>query len=171
VAEANYIGSRGANMYVKRDINRFNGDLLDGTLNRILPGFSSIGYTDATDKSHYHGAALSVRVQRSDINLGVAYTLGKAVDRSSSATPPQRPDAYGPADQDEGLSDFDVKQKLAVSLNWKLPGPSSTGAAKALLGGWQLAGVLLAQSGTPYSVVVHARLHAGAQRRGCDRRQ
>jgi hypothetical protein len=152
VAEANYIGSRGGNMYVKRDINRFNGDLLDGTLNRILPGFSTIGYTDATDKSHYHGAALSLRVQRKDVNLGVAYTLGKAIDRSSSATPPQRPDAYGPADQDEGYSDFDVKQKVAVSLNWKLPGPAS-GAGKAVLGGWQLAGVLLAQSGTPYSVI------------------
>ena len=30
-------------------------------------------------------------------------------------------------------------------------GPSG-GAAKAILGGWQLAGVLLAQSGTPYTV-------------------
>jgi hypothetical protein len=152
VVEANYIGSRGGNMYVKRDINRFNGDLLDGRLDRILPGFSNINYTDATDKSHYHGVALGLRVNRKDVNLGVAYTLGKAIDRSSSATPPQRPDAYGPPDQDEGPSDFDVRHKLAVSLNWKLPGPSS-GAAKAVLGGWQLAGVLLAQSGTPYSVV------------------
>ena len=42
--------------------------------------------------------------------------------------------------------------KLAVSLNYKIPGPSA-GAARAILGGWQLAGVLIRQSGTPYTVV------------------
>jgi len=174
VVEANYIGSRGRNMYVKRDINRFNGDLLDGTLNRILPGFASIGYTDATDVSHYNGVALGLRVSRTDLNFGLAYTLGKAIDRSSSATPPQRPDAYGPPDQDEGPSDFDVRHKLAASLNYKIPGPAE-GAARALLGGWQVAGVLIAQSGTPYSVVctrgfVAVRNAAGAivGNSGCD---
>jgi hypothetical protein len=152
VVEANYIGSRGRSMYVKRDINRYTGDLLDGRLDRILPGFSSIAYTDASDVSHYNGLAFGLKVNRSDLNLGIAYTLGKAIDRSSSATPPQRPDAHGPADQDEGLSDFDVRHKIAVSLNYRLPGPSA-GAARAILGGWQLAGVLIKQSGTPYSVV------------------
>jgi hypothetical protein len=38
-----------------------------------------------------------------------------------------------------------------VSLNWNLPGPSE-GVGKVLLGGWQLSGVLLAQTGTPYTV-------------------
>jgi hypothetical protein len=174
VVEANYIGSRGRSMYVKRDINRFTGDLLDGRLDRILPGFSSIGYTDASDKSHYNGVALGLRVNRKDLTFGAAYTLGKAIDRSSSATPAQRPDAYGPADQDEGPSDFDVRHKLAVSWNWKLPGPSA-GTARAVLGGWQLGGVLIAQSGTPYSVVctrgfVAVRNAAGAivGNSGCD---
>jgi hypothetical protein len=154
VAEANYIGSRGRQMYYRWDINRFTGDLLDGRLDRILPGFAGINYAQAIDESHYNGVAFGLRVQKSNINLGAAYTLGKATDRSSSATvgpATQRPDAYGPDDQDEGPSDFDTRHKVAVSLNWTLPGPSS-GAAKAILGGWQLAGVMLYQSGTPFSV-------------------
>jgi hypothetical protein len=174
VAEANYIGSRGRNMYIRRDINRFNGDLLDGSLNRILPGFSGIGYTEAADESHYHGATLSLKVNRKDLNVGAAYSLGKAIDRSSRFDPTQRPDAYGPADQDEGLADFDVRHKIAVSLNWNLPGPAS-GAAKAILGGWQLAGVMIRQSGTPYTVFcgrgfVPVRNAAGAivGNSGCD---
>jgi hypothetical protein len=174
VVEANYIGSRGGNMYTRWDINRYSGDLLDGRLDRILPGFSAINYAQAIDKSHYNGVAVGLKVNRSDINLGFAYTLGKATDRSSTATPPQRPDAYGPNDQDEGPSDFDIRHKVAVSLNWKLPGPSS-GAAKAIIGGWQFAGVLLAQSGTPYSVIctrgfVPIRNTAGAivGNSGCD---
>jgi hypothetical protein len=154
VIEADYIGSRGGNMYYRWDINRFTGDLIDGSLNRILPGFAAINYAQAVDESSYNGFTLAARVQRSDLHLGAAYTFGKATDRSSSATvgpATQRPDAYGPDDQDEGPSDFDIRHKLAVSLNWNLPSPSS-GAAKTVLGGWQLSGVLLAQSGTPYTV-------------------
>jgi hypothetical protein len=174
MVEANYIGSRGRDMYVKRDINRFAGDLLDGRLDRILPGFSSIGYTDASHESRYHGLALGLRVNRRDLTLGAAYTLGNAVDQSSGSTPAQRPDAHGPDDQDEGPSDHDVRHKVALSWNWKIPGPSS-GTAKALLGGWQLGGVLVGQSGTPYSVVctrgfVAVRNAAGAivGNSGCD---
>jgi hypothetical protein len=150
VVEADYIGSRGHHMYQGGDINRFAGDLLDGRLDRILPGFSSITFRRAIDESRYNGGALAVKVHRNDVNLGVAYTLGKAIDRSSTFGT-QRQDAYGPDNQDEGPADFDVRHKVALSLNWKLPGPSS-GAAKAILGGWQLGGVMIAQSGTPFTV-------------------
>jgi hypothetical protein len=173
VVEANYIGSRGNKMYVKWNINRFDGDLLDGRLDRILPGFGAINYTDALDTSHYNGLALGMRVNRHDLNLGLAYTLGKAIDRSSSFNS-QRVDAYGPNNQDDGPADIDIRHKLAVSVNYKLPSPSG-GAGKAILGGWQLAGVLLAQSGTPYTVFcgrgfVPIRNAAGAivGNSGCD---
>jgi hypothetical protein len=174
VVEANYIGSRGANQYTRWDINRFNGDLLDGRLDRILPGFSQINFAQAIDKSHYNGLAVGARVSRKDLNLGLAYTLGKATDRSSTATPTQRPDAYGPDNQDEGPSDFDIRHKVAMSLNYKLPGPSA-GAARAILGGWQFGGVLIAQTGTPFTVFcgrsfVPVRNAAGAiiGNSGCD---
>jgi hypothetical protein len=174
VVEANYIGSRGNNQYTRWDINRYNGDLLDGRLDRILPGFAAINYAQAIDKSHYNGLALGARVTRKDLNLGLAYTLGKATDRSSTATPTQRPDAYGPDDQDEGPSDFDIRHKVAMSLNYKLPGPSA-GAARAILGGWQLGGVLIAQTGSPFTVFcgrgfVPVRNAAGAivGNSGCD---
>jgi hypothetical protein len=160
VVEANYIGSRGSDMYYRWDVNRFAGDLLDGRLDRIMPGFAAVNYMQAVDQSHYNGASLSVRVQRSDINLGAAYTYGKAIDNSSSFSGTQRPDAYGPNDQDEGPTDFDIRQKLALSLNWKLPSPAS-GVARALFGGWQIAGILLAQSGSPYTVFCGASFTAG----------
>ena len=43
-----------------------------------------------------------------------------------------------------------------MSVNWKLPEPSS-GGLRNILGGWQIAGVLLAQTGTPFSVVCNGR--------------
>jgi hypothetical protein len=113
-------------------------------------------YGQAIDKSHYNGATVSARVNRTDIQFGGAYTIGRATDYSSTITPPDRPDAFGPASQDKGRSDADIPNKLSLHANWRIPGPSS-GIAKALAGGWQVASVLIAQSGLPFYVVCNGR--------------
>ena len=105
VLEGDYIGSRGSDMYVRYDVNRFNGDLLDGRFDGIIPGVSQLLYGQAIDKSHYNGVTAAARLNRADLQFGAAYTLGKATDDSSTATPPARPDANGPAAQDEGPSE------------------------------------------------------------------
>jgi Carboxypeptidase regulatory-like domain/TonB dependent receptor len=154
--EADYIGSRGSNAYRKFDINRFSGDMLDGRFDGILPGFSAINHTESTDGSTFNGGTVAVKMNRADLQFGAAYTFGKATDRSSSFSAPGRPDAYGPPNQDKGPADFDVRQKLALSANWDVPSPSD-GLARALGGGWKVAGVLIAQTGTPFSVVCNNR--------------
>jgi hypothetical protein len=159
VVEADYIGSRGNNAYFKWNINRFNGDLFDGKFDGILPGFAAINYTDSTDKSTFHGGTVAVKVNRTALNFGGSYTFGRATDYSSTFSPPQRPDAYGPASQDKGRADFDVPQKVALWAAWMVPSPPS-GVAKAILGGWQTSGVLIAQSGTPFSVICEGRAFA-----------
>jgi hypothetical protein len=156
VLEGDYVGSRGRNMYIRYDINRYNGDLLDGRFDGIMPGVSSLLFGQALDSSHYNGGTVSARMNRVELQFGAAYTLGKAIDESSTATPPNRPDAYGPPSQDKGPADFDIRQKLSLSGNWMIPGPSG-GPARAFLGGWQVAGVLIAQSGTPFSVVCNGK--------------
>jgi hypothetical protein len=154
--EADYLGSRGRNAYRKFDINRFNGDMLDGRYDGILPGFSQINYTESTDRSDFHGGTVAFKVNRAAVKLGAAYTFGKATDLSSSFSAAGRPDAYGLPDQDKGPADFDVRQKIVLSANWLLPSPAG-GLARALGGGWQLAGTLLRQTGTPFSVVCTGR--------------
>jgi hypothetical protein len=173
--EADYIGSRGNNMYVRYNVNRFNGDLFDGRFDGLIPGVSSLLYGQSIDKSHYHGGTLALRASRGTVQFGTAYTLGKATDFSSTITPPQRPDAFGPPQQDEGPSDFDIRHKLSASVNWRIPGPAG-GVARTLAGGWQVASVVIAQSGTPFTVVCNGRrftpiLDAGGRivgNSGCD---
>jgi hypothetical protein len=156
VAEADYIGSIGRSMYLRYNVNRYNGDMLDGRFDGIMPGVSALLFGQSIDKSHYNGATFAFRTNYADLQFGGAYTIGKAIDFSSTITPPQRPDAFGPAEQDEGPSDFDIRHKLSMSVNWKIPGPSS-GTAHAFLDGWQVAGVLIAQSGVPFTVVCNGR--------------
>jgi hypothetical protein len=143
-------------MYVRFNVNRFNGDLFDGRLDRIIPGVSSLLFGQAIDRSRYHGGTLAFKTNYTDLNMGGAYTFGKATDFSSTITPPARPDAHGPPEQDEGPSDFDIRHKVSMSVNWKLPEPSG-GALRNVLGGWQVASVLLAQTGTPFNVVCSGR--------------
>jgi Carboxypeptidase regulatory-like domain/TonB dependent receptor-like, beta-barrel len=157
--EADYIGSRGNNQYLRYNVNRFNGDLFDGTFDGLMPGVSSLLYGQAIDKSHYNGGTFALRANRGVLQFGSAYTIGKAIDFSSTITPPQRPDAFGPASQDEGPSDFDIRHKLSAYLNWTIPGPPA-GIARTLAGGWQVATVLIAQSGTPFTVVCNGRSFA-----------
>jgi hypothetical protein len=154
--EADYIGSRGRNAYRKFDINRFSGDMLDGRFDGVLPGFSAINYTESTDQSNFNGGTIALRVNRSTLQVVSAYTFGRATDYSSSFSAAGRPDAYGPPLQDRGPADFDVRQKLALSANWQIPSPAE-GLARALGGGWQLGSVLIAQTGTPFSVVCNGR--------------
>ena len=154
--EADYLGSRGRNAYRKFDINRFNGDMLDGRYDAILQGFSQINFTESTDRSDFEGGTIAFKVNRTALKVGAAYTFGKATDYSSSFSAAGRPDVYGPPDQEKGPADFDVRQKFALSGNWMIPSPAS-GIARALGGGWQLAGTLIAQTGTPFSVVCNNR--------------
>jgi hypothetical protein len=52
---------------------------------------------------------------------------------------------------DRGVSDFDRPQRLSIVYLWAVPGPRS-GWLRYPLGGWQLAGITIFQSGTPFSV-------------------
>jgi hypothetical protein len=52
-----------------------------------------------------------------------------------------------------GNSDFDVRHNLAISYVYGLPFfNKSSGFTRALLGGWQVSGITIAQTGTHFSV-------------------
>jgi hypothetical protein len=155
VVEADYIGSVGRNMYDRYNVNRFKGDLFDGRFDGIIPGVSTLLLGQSIDRSHYNGGTVAFKTNFTDLQFGGAYTFGRAIDFSSTITPPARPDAFGPPEQDEGPSDFDIRHKLSMSVNWRIPGPD--GGAKAFLGGWQIGSVLIAQTGLPFSVVCDGR--------------
>src|SRR5208282_6819762 len=52
-----------------------------------------------------------------------------------------------------GLSDFDRRQRFIASAVYQLPALSGAhGAMKTALGGWETSGVIILQSGTPFSI-------------------
>jgi hypothetical protein len=150
--EANYVGSQGTKLYQNYEVNRFSGDLLDGRLDRLNPSFGSIAYGQNNGKSYYHGANASIKKRFSQgLLFQGAYTYGKAIDTASSFS------GQAPVDQfnmrlNRGRSRFDVRQKLAMSWIYDIPSPVKSAAGKAILGGWQLGGTTILQSGSPFGV-------------------
>jgi hypothetical protein len=151
VVETAYIGSVGRKLYQEYDVNRFNGDLLDGRLDRLNPSFGVIGYAQANGSSSYHGATVSVKKRFArGLDFQAGYTFGKAIDTASSFG--RGLNIYDPLrlDLNLGRADFDVRHKVASSIVYDIPAPRFL---DKLLGGWQLGAVTILQSGPPFTVL------------------
>ncbi|HKX29215.1 MAG TPA: carboxypeptidase regulatory-like domain-containing protein, partial [Blastocatellia bacterium] len=162
VVETAYIGSVGRKLYQEYDVNRFNGDLLDGNLNRLNSSFGVIGYAQANGNSAYHGVTTSIKRRfSSGLDFQAGYTVGKAIDTASSfgrglnVTDPLN------LALERGRADFDVRQKLAVSLVYELPSPKFLGGFSKLFNGWQIGSVTILQTGPPLTVFCGASFNAG----------
>src|SRR2546430_5899021 len=59
-----------------------------------------------------------------------------------------------------GSSNFDLRHNLAVSYVYGLPLFRGTGLMHTVLGGWQISGITVAQSGTPFTDRKSTRLNS-----------
>jgi len=176
VIETAYIGSVGRKLYQEYDVNRFNGDLLDGKLDRLNPNFGVIGYAQANGSSSYHGGTVSVKKRfTKGLDFQAGYTFGKAIDTASSFG--RGLNIYDPLRLflNRGRADFDVRHKVASSIVYDIPAPRSL---DRLLGGWQVGAITILQSGPPFTVTCGQAFNLGPEdpnnpnsriiNRGCD---
>jgi outer membrane receptor protein involved in Fe transport len=149
--EGNFTGSQGRKIYNQYDVNRYPGDLFDGVLNRLNPSFGAISYGQANTTSGYNGANFSVRHRYAmGLTFQAAYTFGKAVDYASSFSGGGFVDVFN-LRLNRGLADFDIRNKIAITALYDLP-QFGSGVVRAVLGGWQIGGNAIMQSGRPFSV-------------------
>ena len=84
-----------------------------------------------------------------------AYTWSKSIDDVSTASVAflTRVNDQNNAAASRGLSDFDRRQRFVTSAVYQLPFfANSNGFTKGALGGWETSGVLILQSGAPFTV-------------------
>ena len=156
--EVGYVGRRGLHNQRKRNINQ----LVAGTLqanpgintNYLRPyqGMGVIAISENSGSSRYDG--LQVSVQRrfaQGLQFGLAYTFSRSTDDGSSLTD-VLPNAYSNTGY-YGLSDFDRTHVLVANYIYQLPFfKNSNRFLRTVAGGWELSGVMQAQSGVPLSV-------------------
>jgi len=171
-----YVGTGGWNQDDKREINDLalsditdreavaTGKLLqpDGTtisvnnnanLHRHYLGYSNILTEENASNTSYNSLQAALRMEKKHgVSLQLAYTWSHEIDILSG----DLSNVSNPYNlkYDRGSGSYDRRNILNANVVYDLPFllHSSNFAAREFIGGWQVAGVMTAQSGTPLNV-------------------
>jgi outer membrane receptor protein involved in Fe transport len=159
--EAGYIGNRSDHLMTVRRINQ--PDRLTGV--RPTDGFSEFRYFDATNRGTYH--SLQVKLNRrfsGRLSFGASYTLGKSMSYGNGDLELVNPlqDSYDLA-AEYGPSNWDVRHRFVAHFVYEVPPAGAHPAVRALVGGWQVSGILAARSGQPQNITDGASNYASSR--------
>jgi hypothetical protein len=166
--EVGYVGTSGNRLLTASDINAALPGATDPTTRQPYgPALAEIRELSNSAHSIYHGLQSKVEKRfSSGLYFLGSYTWSKSIDDQSNGTDTAIASGQYPQDPlnpslDRGLSSFDRPQVLVGSVVWEIPfgrGPVERSRSRELvndvLGGWQLSGILTAESGTPFSVLM-----------------
>ena len=153
MADANYVGSLGRNLHNAYNVNRYVGDLLDGRFDGFNPSFGSISMVTSTSKSEYHGGMVSLKRNfQQGYMLQGAYTFGRAKDDADLAVGTTAFQDAADLGAEWAIAGYDAAHKVSIVGVWELPFFQDPGLTRTILGGWQLAGSAILQSGSPLNV-------------------
>jgi len=166
VLSVSYVGNSNYHQPDRRNINTVplndpnraaiaNGTYNQPNRNRIYPGFADIRVTEAATGSNYNSLQAGVRVEAMrGLTLQGSYTWSHELDYVSG----DLSDINNPFDRrfNYGSGDLDRRQILTFNYVYDLPflRSHSPGALKTFLGGWQISGITMFQTGTPLTPTV-----------------
>jgi hypothetical protein len=123
----------------------------DPNPSRPILGFGNITHLYNVANSIYNALQTTAHRTVGDLQLSVSYTYSHSIDDSSDRYDNAFVNAYNLA-TNRGSSTFDQRHSLAVSYVYALPFFKGAGLQHKLLGGWQISGITIAQTGTPISI-------------------
>jgi carboxypeptidase family protein len=157
-ADIAYVGNRGVDLVM--DVNT-NASLIYGSGNVGRPQFAQFNRTGTsrtrvnTNKSEYHGLQVKVdRRFRHGFLITNSYTLSRSKDYVNENTSIGTPIDF---QLSWGRSNFDRLHNYVLTGLYELPwGPGhrwlSEGLLGKVIGGWQVSGIFVAQSGVPLNI-------------------
>jgi hypothetical protein len=143
------------------------------SLPRPYPGLGRVLSLENAANSSYHAFQATLRRTKGPLTTGVSYSYSHSIDNSSDRSDPVLANSYD-LRANRASSNFDERHLLNVSYLYQLPSfagrlhgwakeqektddaPGSGDGSHlfhSLLDGWQLSGITLFQSGTPFSVI------------------
>jgi len=166
VLDISYLGSEGHKLPIPWNINQALPGPGKVASRRPFQGFGNFaggGFISSVGNSSFN--ALQARIERrvgSGLSFISSYTWSKSIDNNSGiSTGSDSSDNAQDARNlraERAASDYDVTQRWVVSYVYDLPfgrgrhfSPSSR-VTNAMIGGWQLTGILTLQSGRPFTV-------------------
>jgi hypothetical protein len=168
MVQANYKYRRGTNeLYRPRNINRFQGDLLDGIRDGFNPNFNSISVLTNRGRRLYQGLVTNITKRFTQgFSLSASYTYNYGKNNFARVEPSysdfywaDETDAFNP-DLDYARDDF--PHVVTIHSLWELPiFRGRKDWLGRILGGWQLNTIWLMQSGELFVPVSTAAYGSG----------
>ncbi len=166
-AEIGYVGSRGRHLPIFMEVNPgvyAPGQTAPGA--RIFPAYSLVRPTFSAARSRYDSLQASLRMRATHgLTFLASYTFGHAKDHVSGLNIGGEPRPVLPvtigdqASFDQALAYewgdalFDVRHRFVLSFGAELPTPANMGPiVRHLVGGWQVNGIVQAQTGFPLPI-------------------
>jgi outer membrane receptor protein involved in Fe transport len=163
---AGYVGSRGRNLIRLGDANLAPEIMVNGvktyvpSAGRRNPNFTGVWQRMTDAESSYDSLQLSLNRRYSGgWRAQVSYTLSESIDDASGINSQdfsnnvQYVSDWYDLEHDRGLSAFHARHNLTANGGWDLPFAANRGGMTgALLGGWQLNGLVTLRSGHPFTV-------------------
>jgi hypothetical protein len=121
-------------------------------LRTAFPGFGNINTLRDVANSTYNSLQVSANRTVGALTLSLAYTYSHSLDDSSDRSDTAFVNSYDPL-ANHASSNFDLRHNLSISYVYQLPFfKGSSGLTRTFLAGWQVSGITVAQTGTPFSV-------------------
>jgi Carboxypeptidase regulatory-like domain len=158
VARITYQGSAGRRLFHAADINaaeyRPGATVEDTNLRRPRKEFTQLTLAGTYGLSNYNALVTSLEKRLSSgLTLLTGFTWQKSLDLASSTAFEGNLGApYGSIQRDHAVSDYNRKFRFTGSFNYQLPGFERIGAARYVIGGWQINGIIALQSGGPLNI-------------------
>jgi hypothetical protein len=137
-----------------------------GQVTGVQNPYAEIDFKTSGGRDHYNALMLSLnRRSPQGLALNMQYTLGKSRGTSGGSneanTAANNARTEEQFDYENGFNNFDVRHTFNLGLLYSLPfgqgrkyASNLTGLADAVLGGWDVGGILNARSGVPVNVLV-----------------
>ncbi len=122
--------------------------------------YAEIDYKTSGGDDSYNALQLSlVRSFNSGLTMNAQYTYGKSIGTSSGSNEARTSAQLDNFEADRGRNNFDIRHTFNLSALYELPVGKGkrldlSGAADAILGGWELGGIVNARSGVPIEVLI-----------------
>jgi hypothetical protein len=176
IASASYSGSKGERLYSIDAFNKngFGNEYLGVPCTPVGEGdpgnctarlntqYSGINMRTGGGYSNYNAFITHVvarNVGHTGLTLDANYTWSHGLDNLSSTFSDGNQSSFTLGFQDPfnpgldyGSSDFNTKNRFALSGIWAIPVFKGKTVADKILGGWEIAPILTARTGNPYSV-------------------
>jgi hypothetical protein len=178
VLTAAYVGSQGRNLFLRSVTNQITGliqtsptanaivvrqwDLVQPDGVTVLRPFAEIDVKTSGGRDSYNAMQLQLTRRAGGVTMNTQYTLGRSFGNTGGSnealTAANNAVSTPDFDYDLGYNNADIRHTFNTSVIWQVPvgrgRAHDLGHLNAVVGGWDVGGILNARSGLPIDVRV-----------------